>query len=311
MSNSLDSNELLLRGKTAAYVGRRDEARALLRRAVEVAPDNLQAWLALAGVEDEPVGKMRCFEMALKLDPDNTEAHMGLEALRTSLSGRGAPDAQALASPAPGAEPLTPPAGEDELEAVIAQASRQLEATSSPARAGQGPRAPAGVGVTPPLQEEVLYCANHPSVETRLRCNRCGKPICTRCAVRTPVGYRCKECMGRQQATFYTGGVGDYVIGAVIALVMGALASLLMGQLAFWLFALILGPAIGIGIAELVRLAVQRRRSRYLWLASSAGLIAGAMPALFFGLLRLNFFGLLTVGLFLALAAASVAARLR
>ncbi|MBL8128361.1 MAG: hypothetical protein JNM64_12030 [Chloroflexia bacterium] len=33
-------------------------------------------------------------------------------------------------------------------------------------------------------------CAEHQEVETRLRCSRCGKPICPRCAVRTPVGMR-------------------------------------------------------------------------------------------------------------------------
>ncbi|MGC9334733.1 MAG: B-box zinc finger protein, partial [Anaerolineae bacterium] len=59
----------------------------------------------------------------------------------------------------------------------------------------------------------VLYCANHPNVETLLRCNRCGKPICTRCAVSTPVGYRCRECVGQQQSSFYPGGTLDYVMG--------------------------------------------------------------------------------------------------
>ncbi|MEN6392186.1 MAG: B-box zinc finger protein, partial [Anaerolineaceae bacterium] len=28
-----------------------------------------------------------------------------------------------------------------------------------------------------------LYCTNHPQTETSLRCNRCDKPICTKCAV--------------------------------------------------------------------------------------------------------------------------------
>ncbi len=316
MSDSLDSNELLLRGKTAAYVGRRDEARALLRRAIEAAPDNLQAWLALAGVEDEPAGKMRCFEMALKLDPDNTEARMGLEALRGSLTAEGAPAAQTPANPMPGAEPFTAPSAEDELEAVIAQASRQLDAGTSLERTGHAP--PAQPAVSPPratqeapLQDEVLYCANHPTVETRLRCNRCGKPICTRCAVRTPVGYRCRACMGRQQAAFYTGGVADYVIGALIALALGALTSFLMGMLSALVFAVILGAVIGLGVAGLIRLAVQRRRSRYLWLATAAGFVIGALPAFLFGVLIRNVWGLLTIGVFVALAAATAAARLR
>ena len=47
-------------------------------------------------------------------------------------------------------------------------------------------------------------------------------------AVQTPVGYRCKECVGRQQAVFYTGGVLDYVIAGAISVVLGGSASYLM-----------------------------------------------------------------------------------
>ena len=47
-----------------------------------------------------------------------------------------------------------------------------------------------------------MYCANHPTVETTLRCNRCEKPICAKCAVLTPTGYRCKECIKEQQKIF-------------------------------------------------------------------------------------------------------------
>src|SRR5215216_981534 len=43
-------------------------------------------------------------------------------------------------------------------------------------------------------------CADHPDVETRLRCSRCGRPICPRCAVRTPVGMRCPDCAGTRSA---------------------------------------------------------------------------------------------------------------
>jgi len=162
-----------------------------------------------------------------------------------------------------------------------------------------------------PDPETVLYCANHPSVSTMLRCNRCGKPICVRCAVRTPVGYRCKQCVGQQQAVFYTGGGVDYLFGALIALILGGLAGFLMLALGAWFFALILGPAIGIGIAEVVRFAVRRRRSKYLWLAVSAGIVAGAVPGLLLGLGGLGLWSLLTLGIFLVLAVGAALARLR
>lgn len=60
------------------------------------------------------------------------------------------------------------------------------------------------------------YCANHPGVETSLRCNKCGKPICARCAIRTPTGYRCKECVRGQQKIFETAEWYDYALGFAI-----------------------------------------------------------------------------------------------
>jgi len=62
-----------------------------------------------------------------------------------------------------------------------------------------------------------IYCANHPQVETSLRCNRCGKPICPKCAVSTPTGYRCRECVRGQQKVFETAEWYDYPLAVVIA----------------------------------------------------------------------------------------------
>jgi uncharacterized protein YqgC (DUF456 family) len=158
----------------------------------------------------------------------------------------------------------------------------------------------------------VLYCANHPNVQTLLRCNRCGKPICTRCAVQTPVGYRCKQCLGQQQAVFYTGGARDYVIGGLLAFILGGLAGLVMSLLrGAWFFGLILGPTVGIGVAEAVRWAVRKRRSRYLWLVVGGGILLGSLPGLLLALIELNVWSLLTMGLFLFLAVGAATARLR
>ena len=59
--------------------------------------------------------------------------------------------------------------------------------------------------------QETPVCYRHPKIETNLRCNRCGRPICPKCAVRTPVGFRCPECVREQQNKYYTGGTMDYV----------------------------------------------------------------------------------------------------
>ncbi len=282
MTDSANTTELVQRGKAAARVGRLDEAREYLDRAVQLEPGNVEAWLALAAVEQDPAQKVACFETILQLDPNNVEARLGLEMLQHDL----------------GSDQATEQVVEDELEAVIAEASRQLEEAV-------GPPPPDEV----PLDDGVLFCANHPQVETMLRCNRCGKPICTRCAVQTPVGYRCKQCVGQQQAVYYTGGALDYVIGGVIAVVLGGVAGYLMTLLGAWFFALILGPTIGIAIAEVVRLAVRRRRSRYLWLVAGVGIVLGSLPALL--LAAAAPWRLVALGLFLLLALGAATARLR
>jgi tetratricopeptide (TPR) repeat protein len=132
--------------------------------------------------------------------------------------------------------------------------------------------------------DQVLHCAYHPDRETLLRCNKCGKPICAQCAVRTPVGYRCKECVAEQQAVFYTAETLDYPIAALIgvfASVLGVfLYSLFSPGFFFGFFvALFVGPAAGGAIAEVTRWAVRRRRGRYLGAVVCGAVILGALIA--------------------------------
>jgi hypothetical protein len=138
--------------------------------------------------------------------------------------------------------------------------------------------------------DSVLYCVNHPQTPTALRCNRCGRPVCTKCIVRTPVGYRCRECVRGQQQVFVTAVWSDYVIAAVIVAPLAGLAGFLVTSLQF--FAIFLAPVVGGLLAELVRVAVRRHRGRSLnWVAAGA-FVAGCLP-LFFGPLLAVFLGLL------------------
>jgi len=181
-----------------------------------------------------------------------------------------------------------------------------------------------------------IYCTNHPKTETLLRCNKCGRPFCIKCLERTPVGYRCKECLNVQQAGYYTSTPVDYVIVAVVGTVVsmiGAGIAMLIGG--FGLFAILIaifyGPAAGGVIAEVIRWAIQRRRGKYLWLVACATvvlgafLVAGAIPLLFLlislaspnpgrGFNAIGLFsGFLNLGLlvYLVLAVSTVYARLR
>ena len=119
-----------------------------------------------------------------------------------------------------------------------------------------------------------LYCANHPTVETGLRCNNCNKPICPKCAVLTPTGYRCKECVRNQQKTFETASWFDPIIAFAIAGILSFLGSMLANVLGF--FTLFVAPISGVVIAEAVRLVSQRRRSKRLFQAATLGAALGS-----------------------------------
>jgi len=167
------------------------------------------------------------------------------------------------------------------------------------------------------IQLETLYCAYHPGRETVLRCNRCDKPMCVECAVQTPVGYRCRECVKQQRAVYYNSRPMDVPLGALIALgsgvILGMLAYLLLGMLGFFglIAALFVGPPVGGLVAEVIRRALQKRRSQTLkWLAPLM-FVAGVLLIgfLFFGGLG----GILarwTVLVFAGLAASTLYARL-
>ena len=120
------------------------------------------------------------------------------------------------------------------------------------------------------------FCVNHPNVETTLRCNKCGDPICARCAVRTPVGYRCPKCVKEQQAIFYTGMRIDYIIAAAVSLVAGAAGAYISSLLGFF-FSIFIGPFAGALVADLAWRAVGRRRSRYLWLVVCGGIAVATL----------------------------------
>jgi hypothetical protein len=135
-----------------------------------------------------------------------------------------------------------------------------------------------------------LYCANHPQTETTLRCNRCEKPICVKCATLTPTGYRCKECVRGQLKQFETSQWVDYPIAFIIAGVLAFLGSLILPR---WILLAIIGsPIAGTAIAEAVRFAVRRRRSKRLYQVVVIGVILGCLPLLLYQL----FISVLSIG---------------
>jgi hypothetical protein len=137
------------------------------------------------------------------------------------------------------------------------------------------------------MSEEIItiYCANHPQVETSLRCNNCEKPICPRCAVKTPTGYRCRECVRGQQKQFETAQWYDYLLAVVLAAGLSFLGSLIAQRL--FIFIIFVAPIIGVGIAEAIRFVIQKRRSKRLFQFTAAASVLGSSPLLLLALLSI------------------------
>ncbi len=166
-----------------------------------------------------------------------------------------------------------------------------------------------------------LYCYVHPNRETLLRCNRCDRPICSSCAVRTPTGYRCKECVRGHQRVFDTARWIDYPLAILAAGGLSYLGSRLVSMLGF--FTILVAPIAGVIIAEVVRWLIRKRRSRLLFQLVAIAVAAGALPLLLINLLMMvqgvaqgfSFIqvGLLSViwqGVYAAIAASSAYYRL-
>jgi hypothetical protein len=118
-----------------------------------------------------------------------------------------------------------------------------------------------------------MYCANHPDTQTFLRCGKCEKPICARCRVSTPVGFRCYDCANMQVVPTYAVSTDYYVkaalMGGLAAAIIGALMGIFPG-FEFWA-ALIMG----IAVPEAVAAAANQKRG--------PGLRAVAIGAIIFG----------------------------
>ncbi len=162
----------------------------------------------------------------------------------------------------------------------------------------------------------VTYCYAHPTRETSLRCKRCERPMCASCAVRTPTGYLCKDCVRAQQKTFDTAEWYDYLTGMGVTIVLSLITSILVAFIGsfigFFMFFLAAGIGSGAGtlIANLALRVLNKRRSRALFVACAAGVVLGALPVAILLLLTGNIYGVIGVVIYLVIATPTVYSRI-
>lgn len=283
--------DILTSARTALQADDVLVARGYLRRAARLAPDRLDIWVDLCRVTERPEDRITCLERIVDLDPANTEAQVELGRLRAAQQ--------------PTEQTMPEESTDTQLESDNEGSPTELLQTHT-----SGMRPDVTDEMRQQWAEDVaagrpLVCIDHPHRETVLRCNLCEAPVCTDCVVRTPVGFRCKECIKAQQATFYNALWYDYPLAALVALVLSVPAAVITSRLGWW-FALIISPIAGSLIGGVVHRAIGGRRGSYTWLIVAVCIVLGAFVAL---TVRLG--ALLTIGIYAFMATGAAIGTLR
>ena len=264
---------LLRQAERTAEAGKRAAAKQIYEQIIEEDETAEEAWLGLAAITQDEANKKKLYAHVLTLNPDSKAALQELARLRGEV----------ILEP----EPLV----EKEIEGETAVAEPDLELHEH----------------TVAEEAYELACYRHPTRQTSLRCYTCGKPICTQCAVKTPVGYRCPDCVRNLENTFFEATPRDYLLvpAAILplSLIVGYLVVRFAGGgflLIFLMFAI--AGAIGSWIGRVGHRVAGKRRGRYLPLLAGTCVALGViLPALFFFLIGIPP-GLFGSGIYLLVA---------
>lgn len=138
---------------------------------------------------------------------------------------------------------------------------------------------------------QAVFCAEHPSVETYLRCGRCGRPICPRCLIQTPVGARCRTCARVRRLPVYDVRPRFLLRGAAA----GLAAAILGGVVVHFIpglglfFLLLVGGLYGYLVAAVVGRATNEKRGASLgWVTVGAIVLGFALSQAVLVYLRLD-----------------------
>ncbi|HEU4322456.1 MAG TPA: hypothetical protein VFS21_04830 [Roseiflexaceae bacterium] len=249
MSTTLEVQDLLREGRAAALAGDSATARTRFRRATELDPQSVEAWLGLSGVVPVLAEKREYLVRALELAPDNQDAAGTLRVVDQLIAeGRQIAPSQRFARP----EPVAP----------------APEVAPSPTPVP---------GVGRDAAAETMYCYIHPTVETGLLCVQCNRPICGRCARPAAVGQLCPECRRERRPVNYKVSPGNLAATVGVTLLLATIAGALLSSFAFGglFLGLILGWLVAEGLLRVLDRVTHGKRGRAMQIAAGAALLAG------------------------------------
>jgi hypothetical protein len=284
--------------------GKRAAAIQIYREVLADDPDVAAAWAGLGDALSDPREREEAYEKALALDSSLTAAQTSLARLRGELPPEPEPE--------PPPEPPAP---------VLPTIAPSLD--PEPANDAPGP-------ILTVAESYETVCYRHPDSNTSLRCYTCGKPICIKCANKTPVGYSCPDCLREKEKDFYTAGALDYLLAFFVTLPLSVIGAAIANRLGW--FIIFIAPFVGTLIGRVVFWAVRRRRGRRLpqlvvGTIALGALISSLGPTIIIFLMALmvapgevggigqffagNLFGLLFTVLYIALAGSAAFYTLR
>lgn len=284
------TRSLLRQAARNAESGKIVAAETLYRQIIEETPESTAAWLGLAELMQDTDEKKAVYEHLLELDEGNKQALDGLAVLRGE----------------PGAVKKLAAAGEVEeeeaflksQEAAVQDEHQTASVTANPDGNVQRVEVPAAAlahSKADPSEihdhaddhvvaidtDAELFCYRHPNRSTSLRCYKCNKPICSTCAVKTPVGYLCPDCQREAEDAFFNSKPTDYLLAALVALPLSLLAGWLVVRFSGGIFMILLfvfaGGAVGSFIARMAKKAISNRRGRYIPFVVAGSIIIGVV----------------------------------
>jgi hypothetical protein len=246
---SNDIQQLVQEGRAAALAGDTFTARERFRRATELEPENVEAWIGLSSAVPRLAEKREYLQRALQIAPANTEAQASIQYVERLLA-----EGLQLA-----------PSRRREEQHRSGNASPLLSTPEQPAT-------------------EVEYCYRHAGRETGLHCVQCNRPICAECATPAPVGQLCPECRNARRPRNYQVSAANMIVGGVVAFFTALLLSIPVALFARGFFAIFIiifaGPALAELIVRVVDYVTRLKRGRPMQIAVGVGIALGMLPTL-------------------------------
>ncbi len=155
-------------------------------------------------------------------------------------------------------------------------------------------------------------CSFHPDVETNLACGKCGRYICPRDVIHTPVGARCRQCARLQRLPTFDVKARHYLVavlaGLGTALALGVAWGFLFSVVRFSLLSWVIAVAVGYLVGEAISLSVNRKRGTGLAVIAGASMLVAFVTSGFISTSSIRFLLNDIVGLIILAVALMVAA---